>query len=186
MNALEIQQCSIGIRPSPKAEKQLHCSSVLDDHWAFAQRKWWIQSQLSFKKIHCSTTCSSSGYFKIVWPYYSAQEVENVESHSLLGSSCPDSRIERPLHGYLSQVAKNNWEWAGCDLTHDYKWWKLNSPLQPSHKTGKHALEVSVVLVKKKVYWAKLMNTVKLTLFFDVQGAVYQHTVPHHTTVNAP
>ncbi len=36
---------------APKAEKPLHCFPILDDYWAFAQRRWWIQSQLSFKKV---------------------------------------------------------------------------------------------------------------------------------------
>ncbi len=39
--------------------------------------------------------------------------------------------------------------------------------------------------VKKKVHRAKSMKKVTLILFFDAQGTVYQHIVPHHTTINA-
>ncbi len=48
---LEIRQSPIGIRPTPKAEKILHCFPLLDDHWAVAQRRWWIQTQSSFEQI---------------------------------------------------------------------------------------------------------------------------------------
>ncbi len=94
---------------------------------------------------HSSTTCLSSGYFKIIYPYESVWEVENVESRSLRSSSFPDPKTERLPCWDLSHVAKKNWGWAGCDGTCDYKWWELNSPLQSSYKTGKHALKASAV-----------------------------------------
>ncbi len=94
---------------------------------------------------HCSRTCSSSRYFKIICPYNSAREVENAVSRSLLGSSFPDSRTDGPLYWDLSQTTKKNWWWARCDRTCDNRWWELDSPLWSSHKTGEQALEISAV-----------------------------------------
>ncbi len=99
---------------------------------------------------HCLITCSSSGYFKIVRTYDYAWEIEIVKSHSLLVSSFPDSRTERLPYWDLSQVAKKNLRWAGCDEICDYRRWELDSPLRSSHKTGKHALEISIVSIKEE------------------------------------
>ncbi len=70
-------------------------------------------------------------------------------SRSLLGSSFPDSKTERPLYWDLLQVAKKNLEWAKCDGLHNYKWWELDSPLRFNHKTGKRALDVSSISSKE-------------------------------------
>ncbi len=55
---------------------------------------------------HCSTTCSSSVHFKIICPYDSERETENIQCHSLTGSLFSDSRTERPLYWDLSRMAK--------------------------------------------------------------------------------
>ncbi len=99
---------------------------------------------------HCSTTCASYEYLKIVFPHDSVQEVENAENHILLGSSFPDSRRERPPYWDLLRVAVKSWKWAGYAGIHDYRWWELDSPLWSSHKTGKHALKVPAVSSKEK------------------------------------
>ncbi len=38
----------------------------------------------------------------------------------------------------------------------DYRWWELDSPFQSSHKTQKHALEVSAVSSKKESLSAEI------------------------------
>ncbi len=127
-----------------------------------------------------------SGYFKIVCPYDSAREVENVDSCSLLGSHFPtqELRDHRPSSDLL-RVAKKNWGWARYDRMHNYRRWKQDSPLRYNHETGKHALEVSAVSSKEEVCKAKLMNKVMLILFFVARGTIHKHIVPHHMTINA-
>ncbi len=82
--------------------------------------------------------------------YDSVQEVENVESCSLLCSTFLDSRIERPLYWDLWWVVKKNWGWVGCDGMRDYMWWELDSPFPTTHNTRNHALEVSAVSIKEE------------------------------------
>ncbi len=113
---------------------------------------------------YCLTTCSF-GHFKIICPDDSVWEVENAESRNLLGSSLPNSRTEKPLYWNLSRVAKKNWGWAGCDGTHDYRWWKLDSPLRSSHKTQKNTLGVFTVSSKEK------------SLSGEIDGYGYAHFV---------
>ncbi len=61
---------------------------------------------------------------------------------------------------------------------------ELDLSLWYSHKTGKRALEVSAVPIKKEVYRVESINNVMLILFFDVQGAIYQHIVSRHRAIN--
>ncbi len=108
-NSLEILKSSIGIRPSRNAEKPLHCFPMLNDHIEHLHRVDGEYSHSrSLRKLshHWSTIYSSSGYFKIICPYNSVREVKNVENCSLVCSSFPDLRTDRPLYWDLSRVPK--------------------------------------------------------------------------------
>ncbi len=155
------------LRPSPKAEKPLHSSPMLTTIRHLHRRDGEYSRSCSLRRSshHCFTSCSSSAYFKITYPYNFMQVVENMENSSLLGSSFPDPGTERPSYRDLSRVDKKNRGWAGCDWLRYCRRWELDSPLWYSHKTRKHTWKSPI---KKKVHPVKSMNKVILILFFDI------------------
>ncbi len=134
---------------------------------------------------HCSTTSLISEYFKIFYPYNSAWKVKNAESRSLLGSSFPDLRTVRLLHWNLPRVTKKSGGWTECDGMCDYRRWGWIHHFDPATKQESMHWKSPQSPVKKLVCQVKSMNMVMLTLFFDAQEVIYQHVVPHHTTINS-
>ncbi len=81
-NSLNIWRSSVGI--SPLQRRRNHCIASLCwttiEHLHGGDAEYSRGHSATRLSHHCSTTCSNPGYFKIVCPYNSVQEIENAES----------------------------------------------------------------------------------------------------------
>ncbi len=163
-NDLEMWQFSIGMRPSPKAEKLLHYFPMLDNHWTFVQKKWWTQSQTLFEKIFTSLfdnllklwifqNCLSIQFCVSNWKWRESQ---------LAGFLFPDSRTERPhpieiCYEWLKRI-EDDLDVMECAITGDKSWIHHFDPVTKQESIHWKSPQSPV---KKKILQAKLMNKVR-------------------------
>ena len=95
-----------------------------------------------------------------------------------MGSKTVDSQTGRlhAIEDYGTGRSRVSFESNHC-------WWNLAISFWSWEQTAKLCVEISITNSQKKQKWFLLQGKLWSSIFFYIDGMVYQHVVPAHTTV---